>query len=557
MIYTDNLDRFYTDKRIWQGIPGIERTKNGKLFATFYSGGVKEEFGNFCVLITSLDDGESWSEPIAVAYNGEQSRCFDPCLWIDPVGRLWFFWAVMPEGCVYCSVCDNPDMDKLSWSNPRPIAPEVMMNKPIVLSTGEWLLPITEWPIYMSRIFNKDREERETRPYVYKSTDMGESFVKCGGPIVDNRSFDEHMVIECSDGKLAMYTRTKYGISESFSYDGGSVWTRAHDSKWGGPDSRFCVRRLKSGRLILINHYKFTGRNNLTAMLSEDDGKTWRGFLTLDERSNVSYPDLVESDDGYIYVIYDRERGGFLRSLKRVEESAREILLAKFTEEDVLSGKLVSEGCFLKKIINKLEGASENAVTAFAKIEAEDQQNYIGKLMEIDSADELISRIFGDYGINCASVTVEVRDKIDKFAGDIITDFADTVKRKYAIGVLLDVIKCGGNSDKNLPNYIVDRVFSYIKTNFAQDFTLSELSSELNVSLYYMCHLFKQSTGLSIVQYRMALRLYNAKKMLVESSLPINEIAMSCGFATSSYFSEIFKREENLTPQDYRELHKK
>ena len=46
----------------------------------------------------------------------------------------------------------------------------------------------------------------------------------------------------------------------------------------------------------MINHKDFTGRNNLTAFLSEDGGKTWPYTLLLDARSGVSYPDVIESN---------------------------------------------------------------------------------------------------------------------------------------------------------------------------------------------------------------------------------------------------------------------
>ena len=52
----------------------------------------------------------------------------------------------------------------------------------------------------------------------------------------------------------------------------------------------------------MINHYQFVGRDHLTAMLSEDEGKTWKYKLLLDERADVSYPDAKEADDGYIYI---------------------------------------------------------------------------------------------------------------------------------------------------------------------------------------------------------------------------------------------------------------
>jgi hypothetical protein len=94
--------------------------------------------------------------------------------------------------------------------------------------------------------------------------------------------------------------------------------------------------------LLLINHYRFQGRNNLTATLSDDDGKSWYGNLLLDERNEVSYPDGIETAEGVSYVVYDRERA-----------QAKEILYATFTEADVEAGRPVSDKCRLKQIINR------------------------------------------------------------------------------------------------------------------------------------------------------------------------------------------------------------
>jgi predicted neuraminidase len=186
------------------------------------------------------------------------------------------------------------------------------------------------------------------------SEDEGKTFERLGGSDVEGRTFDEHMILELQDGRLAMYVRTNYGIGISYSSDGGNTWSEGEDTGWGGPDSRFFIRRLKSGRILLINHYQYTGRSHLTAMLSEDEGKTWPYKLLLDERSSVSYPDAVEAPDGNIYIVYDRERGCFLNSLADAYACAREILTARITEEDILTGTLVSDGSYLQRVVSKL-----------------------------------------------------------------------------------------------------------------------------------------------------------------------------------------------------------
>jgi hypothetical protein len=348
------LANFQTDKRLWQGIPGIEVTAKGRLFATFYSGGKTEERGNYCILIRSDDDGNTWSEPIAAAYDGEESRCFDPCLWIDPLGRLWFIWSMAPDFGVWCAICSNPDDDVLSWSEPKRIAEGVMMNKPVVLNSGEWLFPCAVWNHGISAGGFVNESDVLRRSFVYSTVDMGKTFVCKGGADVKDRTYDEHMVVELADGSLAMYVRTKYGIGKSCSYDGAVTWSQGEDSGLYGPSSRFFIGRLKSGNLLLIYHKDTKERNNLAAMLSTDDGRTWTGSLMIDSRQMVSYPDAVQAADGSIYVIYDRERGAVYDKNKDYREDAREILLAKFNEDDILNGSFSSEGSFSKKVVSKL-----------------------------------------------------------------------------------------------------------------------------------------------------------------------------------------------------------
>ena len=336
--------------RSWQGIPGLERTQKGRLWVTWYSGGTGEGSDNYVSAITSDDDGQSWSEPrVAVDSPGGFVRAYDPCLWIDPNGRLWLFWAQSFEffdgrAGVWAIRCDDPDAASPTWSAPQRIANGVMMNKPTVLRDGTWMAPTAVWD-YCEPLAPELDAERFSN--LSCSRDQGKTWELIPGGDVPERQFDEHMLVERKDGALWVLVRTTYGIGETLSTDGGKTWTPGRDSGLGGPGSRFFIRRLRSGRLLLVNHHNFTKRNNLTAMLSDDDGATWTGHLLLDERDQVAYPDGVESEDGQIYIIYDHDRYG-----------DKEIMLAVFREEDVAQGKIVSQGSRLKQIISGVHASS-------------------------------------------------------------------------------------------------------------------------------------------------------------------------------------------------------
>jgi len=337
--------------RTWQGIPGLERTAKGRVFSSWFSGGAKEPAPENTVLLCHSDDGgRTFTEPQPMAFPKAGTRCFDPTLWIDPPGRLWYIFnrgnKDTAQHDVWARICDVPDAAvpvfgpefRVGYDAPYAFR----MNKPTVLSTGEWIMPVTHATEPVHDWFAGPKQLQG----VGISTDEGKTW-KLHGALKAPSWALECMITELRDGRLWLLTRTGGGVLwESHSSDKGRTWTEAKASAIANPGSRFFIRRLASGNLLLVNHYKFTGRSHLTAQLSTDDGATWSDGLLLDERKNVSYPDGVQDKDGLIWITCDRDRGG-----------DGEILLAKFREEDVAAGKNVSGAVTLKQVINKLDKA--------------------------------------------------------------------------------------------------------------------------------------------------------------------------------------------------------
>jgi predicted neuraminidase len=341
------------DQRRFQGIPGIERAANGRLWALWYSGGDDEGPDNYVIAVTSGDDGATWSGPRLAVDPPGRVRAYDPCLWHDPTGTLWLFWAQSHSywdgrSGVWAITTDNSGAEHPAWSAPRRLCDGIMMDKPTVLSTGEWLLPAAVWSCAPSAEPEFSVHAGEgARSNVVCSTDQGKTWALLGGADVPERTFDEHSIVERRDGSLWMLVRTRYGIGESVSTDRGRTWSPGRPSGIPHVDARFFVRRLQSGRLLLVTHNPPDGksRSHLIAHVSDDDGATWHGGLMLDVRGGVSYPDGVESPEGIIYVIYDWNR-----------VTDKHILMAAFTEEDVLAGECVSGKARLRVLVNQATG---------------------------------------------------------------------------------------------------------------------------------------------------------------------------------------------------------
>ena len=339
LVNTDPGPEYSSSTRLWQGIPGIERTPDGRFWAVWYSGGDNEGPDNYVQLVTS-DDGALWSDPILIIDPPSTIRAFDPVLWLDPSGRLWLFWAQSDGGFDgRAGLWAITKSQSSSWSQPTRIADGVMMNKPIVTSNAGWLLPVAVWNHLGTTHEAVDPAARTS--HVVASQDQGNTWQRRGGVDIPDRCFDEHMIVERRDRSLWMLVRLMDGIGESVSTDGGWTWSPGTKSALTTPNARFFIRRTRSGEILLVKHHNYTGRSHLTAFLSDDDGYIWKGGLVLDERVGVSYPDGIETSDNEFVVIYDYNRF-----------TDKQILTATFTRQDVLDAIASSPQARMKAIVN-------------------------------------------------------------------------------------------------------------------------------------------------------------------------------------------------------------
>lgn len=549
MIISDaeQLKAYEPGGRVWQGIPSFERTKNGRCFSVFYTGETGEMNGNYCTLAVS-DDGENWRDPVIVTYAGKDRRCYDPNVWIDPLGRLWLIWSVMPDLAVYAAICDHPDADELVFGEERRIGTGVMLNKPTVLSSGEWMFPIAVWKESVISPYDAQKIKVPRLAFVVRTVDEGKTFTRLGGVDMPDRCFDEHMIVELKDGRLAMFVRTYYGIGVSYSFDGGFTWSDGKDTGILSPNSRFFVRTLKSGNVLLVTNDS-RRREKMTAFVSTDDCKTWQGGLLLDKRDLVSYPDGVESD-GCIYITYDCERGN-PRTLEATQKEAREILYARFTEADALAGKNVSGKCEFKKIISKL-GKYDGKKNPYSEKKYFTDDEYVDYLMTLPSADDVMKRLYSD-GVTC----YVIKDAAKRERADVLfemlekTETADE-KRKILFE-LTEIFK------QNKREYAVtdesdfiEKVIAYIGEHYGEELNLDGIAKQFAISRYYLCHAFKRQTGTSVVKFITSRRIYMAKKMLKDSYATITDIGYECGFSDSAYFTKTFRRAEGISPGVYR-----
>ncbi|MBU9711612.1 response regulator transcription factor [Evansella tamaricis] len=98
----------------------------------------------------------------------------------------------------------------------------------------------------------------------------------------------------------------------------------------------------------------------------------------------------------------------------------------------------------------------------------------------------------------------------------------------------------------------VAEAISFIKENLREELTLNTIAEHVFLSPSYLGRTFKKQMGQSIIDYILDQRMAEAKRLMKESKYRNYEIAEQVGFQNYSYFSTIFKKLENMSPNEYR-----
>ncbi len=92
----------------------------------------------------------------------------------------------------------------------------------------------------------------------------------------------------------------------------------------------------------------------------------------------------------------------------------------------------------------------------------------------------------------------------------------------------------------------------YIEQHYEEDIRLRDAASAIGFSDGHFSRLFSSQVGISFSQYLINTRLRHAKELLINTTLPVSEIAIKCGFNNSDYLSACFRKYESTTPTSFR-----
>ncbi len=99
-------------------------------------------------------------------------------------------------------------------------------------------------------------------------------------------------------------------------------------------------------------------------------------------------------------------------------------------------------------------------------------------------------------------------------------------------------------------------VFSFIDTNFNEQLSIETLANFIDVSPQYLCRLFMNVLYMRPFVYITKRRIQEAKHLLLKSEMDVKDISNAVGYTDISYFCATFKKQEHISPLEFRRLHK-
>lgn len=109
-----------------------------------------------------------------------------------------------------------------------------------------------------------------------------------------------------------------------------------------------------------------------------------------------------------------------------------------------------------------------------------------------------------------------------------------------------------GEKESASSSFIVKNALNYIEKNYTQKLTLSEVAEKTYVSQWHLSKLLNRHTGQSFSDILNHVRIEHAKKLLQDPSLRIGDISEQVGFLDLAHFSRVFKKQEGVSANEYR-----
>ena len=133
---------------------------------------------------------------------------------------------------------------------------------------------------------------------------------------------------------------------------------------------------------------------------------------------------------------------------------------------------------------------------------------------------------------------------------------SNELRRNGQLGVFLSVIAEGSRLERaneaDRANIYVRKAVSFIQSNYCNPIKVTDVAEYVCINRSYLYTLFQNSMGMSPQQFLTTFRITKATELLQLTDLPIESIALSCGYRDPLVFAKAFRQMKKMSPSGYR-----
>ncbi|MCI8386962.1 MAG: helix-turn-helix transcriptional regulator [Clostridiales bacterium] len=185
-------------------------------------------------------------------------------------------------------------------------------------------------------------------------------------------------------------------------------------------------------------------------------------------------------------------------------------------------------------------------------------RNFADSLISMMGLGSFLNSVLKDSGGGCYELDAGTADMLDiEFKRAVSARSEGKLAKAVTVSSFTRILSTLAGLDINeaVHSTHISRILDYINLHICEQITIDEIADGVNLSKFYLCRLFRDKTGMTLMDYILERRLSIARGQLIESDKSILEIAEDCGFSSGSYFCRIFHENEGMTPRQYRKVH--
>lgn len=324
----------------------------------------------------------------------------------------------------------------------------------------------------------------------------------------------------------------------------------------------------------------FRNSKSIVSDIFEEDDTMFYRSLDISIADCIRRPFCFIAQDEYIHILLFQAsemtiNATIIRRLKNtLRETFRLDLLMECTEESVPCSQLPSVVERVKGMIlrHKVNISSASGTSQIEEPTSVQQLESILKFLVKDKQIEKIGKIVTAFGHRCFTrkdfylrdirlITGEMNQMIQRMS-DIGEYGMDKASMPVSLWLFNEAawIESFKSRLYNLAEYStakklsIELVYQYLQEHYEENISIGMLTEHFYQSPQYISKQFKERYGITIVTALTAIRMEQARLFLENTDMPVSQICQKTGYMDEGYFSKIFKKENGMSPKQYRQI---